>query len=172
MYKGRKFLIDTWLSYRGGQITDTENRTKAKALVVVFVVFVFIFAILYSDPYGSKPSTPGLTADLWCYSSLLWFESWGREGLIHIRGWVINDGPRDVNVTVNLWVYDGTKQGGFSHGPTYCEYWESFYVPMGVIPANGGRKWLEWDRRYNPFDPTTVNFYFELIPEHCVHRGP
>lgn len=153
-------------------MSGDENRKKIVALGISFSFISLLVAALYIDPSGSKPSAPGLTADLWIYSSLLWYESWGREGLVHIRGWVINNGPEDVNVTVNLWVYDGTKQGGFSHGPTYCEYFENFCVPMGVISGNGGRKWLEWDRRYNPFDPTTVNFYYELIPENKVYCGP
>ena len=104
-----------------------------------------------------------LRADLGYYTTLERFyggpESWGREGTIHIEGWIYNYGTEDVNVTVFIHVTDGTKSAGMN----MSEFWQDYYFPIGVVSKNGGKKWFEWDRRYNPFDPTTATFIYRLL---------
>lgn len=167
-------------------VTVTQKQAKAKALTIGVLIIIVIFIFLYIDSlsYGSGKSEfwPGpytpigvvpkkefeaskLRADLWSYTTLESYhygpESWGREGTIHIKGWIYNYGIEDVNVTVFLHVTDGTKS---VPGMNMSEFWQDYYFPIGMVPKNGGKKWFEWRQRYNPFDPTTATFFYRLIP--------
>lgn len=86
--------------------------------------------------------------------------SWGREGYIHVEGWIYNHGSEDVNVTLFLHLTDGTKS---APGMNMCEFWQDYYYPIGLISKNGGKKWFELQKRYNPFDPTTATFSYKLL---------
>ena len=161
-----------------------QKKSKFNALVVLFLFLFSITAIIYFDithhvstqstywpgPYtpigvtlknGSDPSV--LRAELDYYTTLERYYggpgSWGREGTIHVEGWIYNDGTEDVNVTLFLHVTDGTK----SSGVNMSEFWQDYYFPMGVVTKNGGKKWFEWKQRYNPFDPTTATFFYVLL---------
>ncbi|RJS89124.1 hypothetical protein CW700_05425 [Candidatus Bathyarchaeota archaeon] len=142
--------------------------------MVIVLLFAFLGS-LYFETFGFKASMPDLRAELSYYTTVERFhngtESWGREGTIHIMGWIYNYGPEDVNVTVHLWVTDGTKNGG-GIGVSQSEYWQSYYIYIGVVPGNGGRRWFEWEQRYNPFDPTTATFYYKLIPRALARGAP
>lgn len=170
--------------------TDAEipaqTQAKIRAGAIAVLVLCVIFAVIYIETlgYGSDQSEywPGpyrpigvvrktgfkaslLRADLESYTSLERFHggptSWGREGTIHIEGWIYNYAPEDVNVTLFLHVTDGTKS---VPGMNMSEFWQDYYFPIGVVTKNGGKKWFEWKQRYNPFDPTTATFFYRLIP--------
>lgn len=164
----------------------TQKQTKVKAFTIVFIIISIIFILIYLEALGCGsgksefwpgPYTPigvvpkyefeasKLRADLWSYTTLERYhygpESWGREGTIHIKGWIYNYGTEDVNVTLFLHVTDGTKS---VPGMNMSEFWQDYYFPIGMIPKDGGKKWFEWKQRYNPFDPTTATFAYKLIP--------
>jgi len=150
---------------------ETQARVRVKARAVVAVILCGVFVGIYLWTPGLRSPMPDLRADLWYYTTLERFESWGREGTIHIRGWIYNYGPDDANVTLHLWVSDGTKIGG-GVGSNQSECWQSYYFPLGVIKGNGGKRWFMWESRYNPFDPTTAQFTYELISAALVRSGP
>lgn len=149
-YKKRKIKV------YGGQII---------AFSIVFSIIAFLIFFSIND------SKSDLRAELYYYTNTFGFFSKQNEGMIHIRGWIYNYGSKDINVTVNLRVSDGTKSGG-GIGSSQSEYWQSYYVPIGIVPGEGGCKWFEWDQRYNPFDPTTAQFTYELIPAPLVRKAP
>lgn len=169
---------------RASSVIQEQEKAKARALVISVFVLLVISTIIYHEiinhgsnqsNYWPGPYTPiGITlkkgadtsmlrADLGYYTTLERYygspESWGREGTIHIEGWIYNYGTEDVNVTVFLHVTDGTKSAGMN----MSEFWQDYYFLIGVVSKNGGKKWFEWDRRYNPFDPTTATFIYRLL---------
>jgi len=170
--------------------TDAENhaqtRAKNRARAIVIIIIVIFVAVIYLEAMGygldqseywPSPYRPigvvpkkdfkasMLRADLSSWTSLERYnrgtESWGREGTIHVEGWIYNCGTEDVNVTLFLHVTDGTKS---VPGNNMSEFWQDYYFPLGEITKNGGKKWFEWKQRYNPFDPTTATFFYRLIP--------
>ncbi|MBS7620367.1 hypothetical protein KEJ21_06975 [Candidatus Bathyarchaeota archaeon] len=148
-----------------------KSELKKKKYVFIFValiMFIVVFSLVF---FGLTTLKNDLRADLYYYTRSLGFDAKQREGMIYIRGWIYNFGSEDLNVTVHLRVSDGTKSGG-GIGSSQSEFWQSYYVPIGVIPKNGGCKWFEWESRYNPFDPTTVQFTYELIPRRLVRGAP
>jgi hypothetical protein len=151
-----------------GNPDETEKRT---AMVITSIAIILLMAGLVLETESDVAEASGLSARLSYYTTLAGFESWGREGHIHVNGWVFNNDTRDHNATLHLWMTDGTK-GGFAHGSTQSEFWQSYYFPLGVIPGNGGKKWFEFKVRYNPFDPTTANFAYWLYPEEGVRGAP
>ena len=146
-----------------------EEKGKKRAIIVVALITACLGISLTAE--GFKAEMADLKAELYCYTTSFGFYSKQREGMIHIRGWIYNYGSRDLNVTVHLWVTDGTKNGG-GMGSSQSEFWQSYYVPLGIISKSGGSKWFEWDQRYNPFDPTTARFTYDLIPLALARGGP
>jgi len=151
-------------------------------MVFIYSIAIIIFTFFIAREISSRSY---LRADLTCYTVLhgytaydpllvgenvSWIGSWGREGSIVIEGWIYNLGPEDVNVTLHLWIYDGTKNGG-GIGCNQSEYWQSNYIPIGVVPKHG-KKWIHIEKRYNPFDPTTASFDYELIAKPLFYSGP
>jgi hypothetical protein len=148
-----------------------DKMMKRKAILIALTTFFLLSIGLYLETESKKSDASGLTANLTYETSLEWFESWGREGTIHVSGWIFNTDTQDHNATLHLWMTDGTKSG-FAHGATQSEFWQSYYFPLGVISGNGGKKWFEFEVRYNPFDPTTANFAYWLYPEDGVRGSP
>ena len=148
---------------------ELEARAKAKVIASI-AVFIFLTGLVM-ETESKKIEAQGLSARLTYTTSLEWFESWGREGTIHVNGWIFNNGTQDLNATLHLWMTDGTKRG-FALGSTQSEFWQSYFFPLGVISGNGGQTWFEFEVRYNPFDPTTANFAYWLIPEGGVRGSP
>ena len=161
-----------------------QKKSRVNALISLVLVLFIISSITYFDltldgsnqskywpssytPKGvdikenSDPSV--LRAELDYNTSLARYHhgtsSWGREGYINIEGWIYNDGSEDVNVTLFLHITDGTKSDGIN----MCEFWQDYYFPIGLISKNGGKKWFDYRRRYNPFDPTTATFSYKLL---------
>jgi len=162
-----------------------QKKSRVNELIVLVLVLFIILSITYFDltldrtsqsEYWPSPYTPigvdivkdsdpsVLRADFNYYTSLAKYHhgtsSWGREGYIHIEGWIYNHGSKDVNVTLFLHMTDGTKSGP---GMNMCEFWQDYYFPIGLISKDGGKKWFDWRKRYNPFDPTTATFSYELL---------
>ncbi len=153
-------------------MSDNSDRTvKIRAMIIASILFTLLATGLYIETELKKVEASGLSARLTYRTSLEWFESWGREGTIHVSGWVFNNDTQDHNVTLHLWMTDGTKPG-FAHGSTQSEFWQSYYFPLGEISGNGGKKWFEFETRYNPFDPTTANFAYWLYPKDRVRGSP
>lgn len=162
-----------------------QKKSKVNRLIVFALVLFIILSISYLNlifdetnqfeywpssytPIGVevvKNSDPSvLRADFNYYTSPAKYHhgtsSWGREGYIYVEGWIYNYGSEDVNVTLFINFTDGTKSGP---GMNMCEFFQDYYFPIGLISKNGGKKWFDWRKRYNPFDPTTATFYYELL---------
>ena len=142
-------------------ISQSEKKAKRRAIIIVSII---VICLLFSlNDLGSRAAASNLRAELSYNTTLVGIYAKEREYLFRIYGWVYNYGPDDVNVTVHIWMTDGTKSGG-GQGANICEFWQSYYIYLGTIPKNGGRKWLDWRRKCIPFDPTTACFYYEFIP--------
>jgi len=162
-----------------------QKKSIVKSIIIFALVLFIIISITHldltldtSDPSTYWPSCyipigvniekyadhSVLEADFNYYTSPAKYyhgtSSWGREGYIHLEGWIYNYGSKDVNVTLFVHFTDGTKSGP---GMNMCEFWQDYYFPIGLISKDGGKKWFDWKKRYNPFDPTTANFYYELL---------
>ena len=162
-----------------------QKKSRVNTLIALALVLFIILSITYFDltldrtsqsKYWPGPYTPigvvidesadasVLMADFNYYTSPAKYHhgtsSWGREGYIHIEGWIYNYGSKDVNVTLFLHMTDGTKSGP---GMSMCEFWQDYYFPIGLISKDGGKEWFDWRKRYNPFDPTTATFSYELL---------
>lgn len=152
-------------------VANPDKGIKRRAIIISLAAFILLASGLYLETESKKAEAAGLSASLSYYTTLEWFDSWGREGTIHVSGWIFNNDTQDHNATLHLWMTDGTKRG-FALGSTQSEFWQSYYFPLGVIPGNGGKKWFEFEVRYNPFDPTTANFAYWLYPEDGVRGAP
>lgn len=162
-----------------------QKKSRVNSLIAFALVLFIILSVTYFDLTSDKTSqseywpshyTPigvdivkyadssVLEADFNYYTSPARYHhgtsSWGREGYIHIEGWIYNHGSEDVNVTLFLHMTDGTKA---APGMNMCEFWQDYYFPIGLISKDGGKEWFDWQKRYNPFDPTTATFSYELL---------
>jgi hypothetical protein len=141
-----------------GVIAKKESERKHLAIIIALIAVVFFYLPLID--LGIKAGNADIRADLTSSTMKPSLAPIENECLFRVYGWVYNYGSKDVNVTVHLWLSDGTRGGGL--GSNTCEFWLSYYIPLGVIQKNGGRKWLDFTRKFIPFDPTTASFYYDF----------
>ena len=140
-----------------------QSETRAKKLAIIIVVVIITGLILALGNLGFTAASANIRVELSYNVTLVGLYAKEHEYLFRVFGWVYNYGAEDANVTVHIWMTDGTKSGG-GQGSNICEFWQSYYIYLGEIPKDGGRKWLDWRRKCIPFDPTTACFSYELFP--------
>ena len=137
-----------------------KKDSEKKQLAIIIALIAIILFIIPLINLGVKAGNADLRADLTSSSSLPSLAPIENEGLFRVYGWVYNYGSQDVNVTVHLMLSGGTRGGGL--GSNTCEPFLSYYIPLGVIEKAGGRKWLDFTRKFIPFSPDTATFYYDF----------